>query len=88
MGVDKGQHAPPRRARQAAGAAALDVFEAEPLPRDHPLRTAPRTVLTPHLGYVTDRGYRLFYGDAVDDIAAWDDPAFRFVRDHIRARNP
>ncbi len=33
--------------------AGLDVFETEPLPRDHPLRTAPRTVLTPHLGYVT-----------------------------------
>ena len=36
---------------------------------------APRTVLTPHLGYVTDGGYRLFYGDAVEDIAAWLDGA-------------
>jgi len=32
---------------------------------------APRTVLTPHLGYVTDDGYRTFYGDAVEDIAAF-----------------
>ena len=40
-------------------------------PTGHPLRTAPRLVLTPHLGYVTDGGYRLFYGGAVDDIAAW-----------------
>lgn len=53
------------------GGAGLDVFDEEPLPADHPLRSAPRTVLAPHLGYVTDRGYRLFYGDAVDDIAAW-----------------
>ena len=28
-------------------------------------------VLTPHLGYVTDDGYRIFYGDAVEDIAAF-----------------
>jgi phosphoglycerate dehydrogenase-like enzyme len=51
--------------------AALDVYDEEPLPVGHPLRSAPRTVLTPHLGYVTDDGYRTFYGDAVDDIAAF-----------------
>ncbi len=49
------------------------MYDDEPLPADHPLRTAPNTVLTPHLGYVTDGGYRLFYGDAVEDIAAWRD---------------
>jgi phosphoglycerate dehydrogenase-like enzyme len=53
------------------GGAGLDVFDREPLPTDHPLRTAPRTVLSPHLGYVTDGTYRVFYGDAVEDIAAW-----------------
>jgi phosphoglycerate dehydrogenase-like enzyme len=51
--------------------AALDVYDEEPLPVGHPLRSAPRTVLTPHLGYVTDDGYRTFYGDAVEDIAAF-----------------
>lgn len=51
--------------------AGLDVFEAEPLPRDHPLRSAPRTVLTPHLGYVTRGTYEVFYGEAVEDVAAW-----------------
>jgi phosphoglycerate dehydrogenase-like enzyme len=51
--------------------AGLDVFDEEPLPAEHPLRTVPRTVLTPHLGYVTDGGYRVFYGDAVEDIHAW-----------------
>jgi phosphoglycerate dehydrogenase-like enzyme len=51
--------------------AGLDVYDQEPLPPDHPLRTTPRTVLTPHTGYVTDGSYRLFYTDAVDDIRAW-----------------
>jgi phosphoglycerate dehydrogenase-like enzyme len=51
--------------------AALDVYETEPLPADHPLRSAPRTVLTPHLGYVTDNTYDVFYGDAVEDIVAF-----------------
>jgi phosphoglycerate dehydrogenase-like enzyme len=51
--------------------AGLDVYDEEPLPAGHPLRFAPRTVLTPHLGYVTDDGYRMFYGDAVEDIAAF-----------------
>jgi phosphoglycerate dehydrogenase-like enzyme len=51
--------------------AALDVFEIEPLPHDHPLRQAPRTLLTPHIGYVTADNYRIFYHDAVADIAAY-----------------
>jgi phosphoglycerate dehydrogenase-like enzyme len=53
------------------GGAALDVFDREPLPVDHPLRSAPRTVLSPHLGYVTDGTYRVFYEDAVEDVLAW-----------------
>lgn len=51
--------------------AGLDVFDAEPLPRDHPLRSAPRTVLTPHLGYVTRGTYEVFYREIVEDVAAW-----------------
>ena len=51
--------------------AGLDVYDEEPLPAGHPLRSAPRTVLTPHLGYVTDDSYRVFYGDAVEEIAAY-----------------
>ena len=51
--------------------AALDVYEPEPLPADHPLRRAPRTVLTPHIGYVTAGTYEIFYRDAVEDIARW-----------------
>jgi phosphoglycerate dehydrogenase-like enzyme len=58
------------RAGAIAGAA-LDVYDVEPLPKDHPLRTAPRTLLTPHLGYVSDGTYDVFYRDAVEDIATW-----------------
>lgn len=53
------------------GGAALDVFDREPLPQDHPLRAAPRTVLTPHLGYVTEKTYEVFYREAVEDVAAY-----------------
>ena len=51
--------------------AALDVYAKEPLPPDHPLRRAPRTLLSPHLGYVTTGTYDVFYREAVEDIAAW-----------------
>ncbi|MFE7116871.1 D-2-hydroxyacid dehydrogenase family protein [Streptomyces sp. NPDC057654] len=53
------------------GGAALDVHSAEPLPADSPWRGAPRTVLTPHLGYVTADTYDAFYRDALDDIRAY-----------------
>ena len=48
--------------------AGLDVFDEEPLPRDHPLRRLENALLTPHLGYVTTENDRLAYGEAVDDI--------------------
>ncbi|WP_329133761.1 D-2-hydroxyacid dehydrogenase family protein [Streptomyces sp. NBC_01476] len=50
---------------------ALDVYDTEPLPAGHWLRTAPRTLLSPHMGYVTEKTYRIFYADAVEDIAAF-----------------
>ena len=51
--------------------AALDVYEREPLPADHPLRTMDNVTLSPHLGYVHDDNYRIFYGDTVENVAAW-----------------
>jgi phosphoglycerate dehydrogenase-like enzyme len=53
--------------------AALDVYDTEPLPTGHPLRTAPNTLLTPHIGYVTTGSYAIYYHDAVQDIAAFLD---------------
>ena len=56
--------------KKIAGAG-LDTFSHEPLPVDHPLRKLDNVVLTPHLGYVTEENYRRYYGDMVEDIAAW-----------------
>src|SRR4051794_29417501 len=55
----------------AIAGAGLDVYDQEPLPPDDPIRSLPRTVLTPHLGYVTRGTYEVFYGEAVEDVAAW-----------------
>jgi phosphoglycerate dehydrogenase-like enzyme len=55
--------------------AAVDVFEEEPLPKDHVLRTLPNLLATPHLGYVTRANYSLFYREAVEDISAFLDGA-------------
>jgi phosphoglycerate dehydrogenase-like enzyme len=58
------------RSGSIAGAG-LDVYDTEPLPLSDPLRSAPHVVLTPHLGYVSDDTYEVFYGDAAQDIAAF-----------------
>jgi D-3-phosphoglycerate dehydrogenase len=51
--------------------AALDVYEREPLPADHPLRKLDNVTLSPHLGYVHEDNYRIFYGDTAENVAAW-----------------
>ncbi|ORW20691.1 hydroxyacid dehydrogenase [Mycolicibacter nonchromogenicus] len=51
--------------------AGLDVYHQEPLPAGHPLTALGNTVLTPHLGYVTDNCMNVFYRDIVDDIVGY-----------------
>ncbi|MEU2441000.1 D-2-hydroxyacid dehydrogenase family protein [Streptomyces rubradiris] len=51
--------------------AGVDVFDVEPLPAGHPMRTAPRLLATPHLGYVSQANYTTYYGQAVENIQAY-----------------
>ncbi len=53
------------------GGAAIDVFAVEPLPMDHPLRRTPNTLLTPHVGYVTEDNYRWWFTQIVESLQAW-----------------
>ena len=56
---------------RAIAGAGIDVYDVEPLPRDHPLRGLDNTVLTGHTAYVMRETYTLAYGEAVEDIQAW-----------------
>ena len=60
------------KARTIAGAA-IDVFDQEPLPLDHPFRTLPNVLATPHIGYVSRSLYTRFYQDTVENIRRWLD---------------
>jgi phosphoglycerate dehydrogenase-like enzyme len=70
--VDEGALIRALSSRAIAGVA-LDVFNAEPLPADHPFRALDNVLATPHIGYVTEDLYRTFYGDAAASITAWLD---------------
>ncbi|SHN00495.1 D-2-hydroxyacid dehydrogenase family protein [Mucilaginibacter sp. OK098] len=56
--------------KKIAGAA-VDVYDIEPLPTDHPFRKLDNILATPHVGYVTENTYRLFYGDTVTELLKW-----------------
>lgn len=58
---------------RAIAGAALDVYDTEPLPRDHPLRKLSNAITTPHLGYVTQDNYRMFYTHTVEAIRGFLD---------------
>jgi phosphoglycerate dehydrogenase-like enzyme len=59
-------------AGQIAGAA-IDVYDVEPLPPDHPYRNMSNLLATPHIGYVSRGLYERFYRDTVSNIIAWLD---------------
>ena len=69
------------RAHGIAGAG-IDVYEPEPLPQDHPLRSVDNVITTPHLGYVTKETYEIFYSDAIEDIVAFSS------KNPVRVLNP
>jgi phosphoglycerate dehydrogenase-like enzyme len=56
--------------KKIAGAA-IDVYDIEPLPTDHPFRKLDNILATPHIGYVTEKTYKLFYEDTVTEILNW-----------------
>jgi phosphoglycerate dehydrogenase-like enzyme len=62
--------------------AAIDVYDEEPLPKTHPLRSAPNVLLSPHIGYVTEEVYAEFYRDSVEDVTAF------LGREPVRVLNP
>jgi phosphoglycerate dehydrogenase-like enzyme len=57
----------------AIAGAAVDVFDEEPLPAEHPFRSMANVLATPHIGYVSESLYRTFYGDSLANITAWLD---------------
>ena len=54
--------------RKAIAGAGVDVYDVEPLPSGHPYLSLDNALLTPHMGYVTEETYQLFYGDTLENV--------------------
>ncbi len=75
--------------REGRICAALDVFDEEPLPADHPIRHVPNTVLAPHMGYVTRDNMNAFYVQSVENILGWmDGKPIRVINPEVLANAP
>ena len=70
------------RLRAGAIRAGLDVYDTEPLPADHPLRSLPNVVLSPHLGYTAEPVFADYYGESIENVLAFLDGT------PIRVMNP
>ena len=57
------------------GGAGIDVYDVEPLPTDHPLRSLENAVLTGHTGYVVKELYEIVYTEAAENVRTWIDGA-------------
>ncbi|HET9691811.1 MAG TPA: NAD(P)-dependent oxidoreductase [Acidimicrobiales bacterium] len=69
------------RSGRLAGAG-LDVYDREPLPADHPLRSTERVVMTPHIGCVTEQRFRAQWAQMAEDVATYlAGPPIRVVSD-------
>jgi phosphoglycerate dehydrogenase-like enzyme len=68
---------------RAIAGAAMDVFDVEPLPPEHPFRSLKNVLATGHVGFVAEDLYRTFYGDAAASIANWLDGQARNVGDML-----
>ncbi len=70
--------------RKAIAGAALDTFDMEPLPENHPLLQLDNTLICPHLGYVTDDSYRAMYAGVIEDIRAFaSGEPVRMINDEV-----
>lgn len=56
---------------QSIGGAGLDVFNIEPLPQEHPYRRLPNVISTPHIGFVTEENYQIFYQESLENLKAF-----------------
>ena len=53
--------------KKIAGAG-IDTFDIEPLPKNHPFLSTPNTLITPHIGYVTNESYEAYYDGIIENV--------------------